>query len=73
MLIGAPPFRPSHPDAFIVRRLDDPAPSACEQRPEIPKRIEAAVRKALEWKPEERFATAEELRDELTVGGSGPP
>ena len=73
MLIGTPPFRPSHPDAVIVRRLDDPAPSASEQRPEIPKRIEAAVRKALEWKPEERFATAEELRDELTVGGSGPP
>ncbi len=70
MLIGVPPFRPSHPDAVIVRRLNDPAPSVCEQRPEIPKRIEVAVRKALEWKPEERFATAEELRDELTVGGT---
>ncbi len=71
MLIGVPPFRPSHPDSIIVRRLNDPAPRACEQRPEIPKRIEVAVRKALEWKPEERFATAEELRDELTVSGGG--
>ena len=34
------------------------------------KRIDVTVRKALEWKPEERFATAEELRDELTVGGT---
>ncbi len=71
MLIGVPPFRPSHPDAVIVRRLNDPAPSVCEQRPEIPKRIDVAIRKALEWKPEDRFATAEEFRDELTVGGGG--
>ncbi len=65
MLIGAPPFRPAHPDAIIVRRLTDDTPKACDFRPEVPAHIEAAVCKSLGWKPEERFATAQEFQDAL--------
>jgi len=68
MLIGEAPFCPSHPDAIIVRRLSDEAPSARGQRAEVPRHIDAAVCKALAWRPDERFATAEKFRDELSVG-----
>lgn len=65
MLIGAPPFRPAHPDAVIVRRLHDETPKASDFRPEVPTHIDAAVYKSLGWKPEERFATAQEFRHAL--------
>ena len=67
MLIGEAPFRPSHPDAVIVRRLADEAPNACRRRAEVPRRIDAAVYRALAWRPDERFATAKKFRDELSV------
>ena len=67
MLIGSPPFRPAYPDAVIVRRLADETPKACDFRPEVPIHIEAALCKSLGWKPAERFATAEEFRDQLKV------
>jgi serine/threonine-protein kinase len=67
MLIGEAPFRPSYPDAVIVRRLADEAPSPCMHRAEVPPQIDVAVCRALAWKPDDRFATAEKFRDALSV------
>jgi serine/threonine protein kinase len=68
MLVGAPPFPARWPDTTIVRRLADETPSVCARRPEVSTKLDAAVCRALEWKPEERFASAEEFRDALGAG-----
>ncbi len=70
MLAGAPPFIPSSPRTIIVRRLADPVPAIRDVRDEVSAEVERALATALEWKPEDRFSTAEEFGTALG-GGSG--
>jgi serine/threonine-protein kinase len=67
-LTGSPPFTPSRPGTIIVRKLTDPAPSIRDVRSEVSLEVAAALRKALEWKPQDRFATAEEFAAALEGG-----
>ena len=68
MLAGAPPFIPSSPRTIIVRRLADPVPAIRDVRDEVTAEVERALATALEWKPEDRFSTAEEFGMALRGG-----
>lgn len=70
MLAGAPPFVGSVPEAVIVRRINQEPPSLRAQRPEVPARVEAAVFRALAWKPGDRFQSATEMARALADGGA---
>ena len=59
MLTGRVPHEATSPQEVIARRIHQPAPRVREIRRRIPKKIDAAVAKALHPLPSERFHTAE--------------
>src|SRR5581483_368928 len=64
LLTGEPPFSGDSFVAIALRHVNDPAPSAAARRPDVPMRVDTAVRRALEKEPEDR-PTMDELVDEL--------
>jgi len=61
MLMGEPPFSGSSPQAILGRIITTSPTPITELRKTVPPNVEAAVRKALEKVPADRFATASEL------------
>jgi serine/threonine-protein kinase len=61
MLAGEPPFTGAHRAAILARHLADAVPPLRTVRPEVPPGIERAVLRALAKRPEQRFASADEL------------
>ena len=62
LLTGSVPFSG---DSFVVvalQHVSDPPPSVLEQRPEVPLRVAAAVERALEKDPDDRFPTMDDVR-----------
>jgi tRNA A-37 threonylcarbamoyl transferase component Bud32/tetratricopeptide (TPR) repeat protein len=57
MLAGIVPFSAPTAVAIIAKRFGEPATPLREKRPEVPAAVDAAVRKALEPAPENRFQT----------------
>jgi eukaryotic-like serine/threonine-protein kinase len=70
MLTGRHPFAATSAQAMIVAHLTEPAPPVARLRPDTPPAVNAAISRALAKKPDERFRTADELRDALE--GAGP-
>ena len=67
MLIGEPPFTGPSVQAIVARLLtDEPRPMA-GQRKAIPEHVEAAVMRALEKLPADRFAQASEFATALAT------
>ena len=62
MLVGDPPYQGSTAQAVLAKILTDPAPAPTKVRLSIPPNVDAAIRKALEKLPADRFASAQELR-----------
>jgi len=62
MLSGAPPFNAETPLAIVFRQVSEPPPSLPES---VPERLRTIVERALAKDPLKRFASAEELRQEL--------
>ncbi|MGW2250818.1 serine/threonine-protein kinase [Kitasatospora sp. NPDC001660] len=84
MLAGAPPFRRESDLALLWAHLNDPPPTLCEHRPDLPPAVDAVVARALAKAPGDRYATCLQfvtaLRAAVTVGaapaawtGGGPP
>ena len=72
MLVGEPPFTGPTMQAIVARLLaDEPRPMAA-QRKSIPAHVEAAVHKALEKLPADRFASAREFSAALSGEGQTP-
>lgn len=69
LLAGAPPFTGPTPEAVLIKRFTEDAPTLTAVRPGIPDRIAAAVGRALARDPGERFASAGAFAAAL---GSGP-
>jgi serine/threonine-protein kinase len=65
LLTGAPPFSGENFVAVAMQHINEPVPPVAEQRPDVPPRLDAAVRRALAKEPERRFATMEEFGREL--------
>ncbi len=75
MLAGERPFTGDSPFAVAAAHQNAPVPPLRERRPDVPPALAAAVERALAKRPEERFASAEELRAALAPrrgAGAGP-
>ncbi|MCH7491323.1 MAG: protein kinase [Gemmatimonadetes bacterium] len=58
MLAGSAPYAAENAQATLARQVVDPVPSVRKARPDVPKALDAAVRKALAKNPAERTETA---------------
>ena len=61
MLVGDPPYPGSTAQAVLGKIMAGNPVSATEQRPSIPANVDAAVRKALEKLPADRFSSAQDF------------
>lgn len=68
---GVLPFTGNAPLQSIQRRLEAPAPDPQTLRPDLPLHLSAAIRKALERDPADRFQTAEEMARALADRAGG--
>jgi eukaryotic-like serine/threonine-protein kinase len=71
MLAGEPPYTGPTPQAIVIKRLTEPAPSVRAARPTVPPAVDEAIRKALALVPADRFTTAKEFAVVLHVSTSG--
>ena len=69
MLVGDPPFAGSTAQAVLRKIIAGKSVSAREERPSIPANVDAALRKALEKLPADRFASAQEFAKALDDPG----
>ena len=61
MLVGEPPYPGATAQAVLGKIIAGKPVSATEHRPSIPANVDAAVRKALEKLPADRFASAQDF------------
>jgi eukaryotic-like serine/threonine-protein kinase len=71
LLAGEPPFTGPTPRAVLARRLRDPVPRLSAGR-DVPPPVEAAIRRALEREPKDRFATVADFA-RAVEGTDAPP
>ena len=67
MVAGVPPFKGATGAALLAQHLTAKPPSICAQRPHCPASIDAAVSRALEKTPADRYRTAREFYAALTA------
>jgi TolB-like protein/Flp pilus assembly protein TadD len=65
LLTGEKPFRSKNPAALLHEILYNPVPDMSKIRPGIPEGIQKVVEKGMAKKPDERYASMEELIDAL--------
>jgi eukaryotic-like serine/threonine-protein kinase len=65
MLAGKPPFTGDSPVAVAYQQLSQTAPPPSTHNPDVPPALDAIVMRAMSKNPDERQATAEEIREEL--------
>lgn len=67
LLTGRQLFAPGkeQPQELIERTRDPVAPAPSERAPRVPAELDAIVKKALEPRPEDRYATGKDFRDAL--------
>jgi tRNA A-37 threonylcarbamoyl transferase component Bud32/Tol biopolymer transport system component len=66
MLTGNPPHTGSTAQQIIMKIIAEPVPVVTSLRKSVPRNVAAALEKALEKLPADRFATAKEFSDALT-------
>jgi len=66
MLVGEPPFAGSTAQAVLGKIIAGKSVSAMEERPSVPANVDAAIRKALEKLPADRFARADDFANALS-------
>ena len=57
LLVGSVPYTAEGFLAVAMKHVHDPVPSVGEKRPDVPLRVDAAVRRALAKSPRDRFAS----------------
>ena len=67
LLIGQPPYTGDSFVSVAMRHVNDPVPSVTAARPDVPLRVDAALRRALAKDPDDRFQTMGELVAELSA------
>jgi predicted Ser/Thr protein kinase len=71
LLAGRPPYSGDSFVSVAMRHVNDPVPSITAARPDVPLRVDAALRRALAKDPDDRFATMDELVAELSACRAG--
>jgi len=71
MLAGEAPFTGATAQAIVARVLTDQPRSVSAQRHTVPPQLDAAVRRALEKLPADRFQTPTQFADSLVAGARG--
>jgi Serine/threonine protein kinase len=66
MLAGEPPFTGPNPQAVLTRVQRTPAPSVRLLRPELPRGVDAVIRRALAKSPADRYQRAGDFASALT-------
>ncbi len=69
MLVGEPPYTGSTPQAILGKIIQAKPVSATEARQTVPANVDAAIRKALEKVPADRFASTSEFARALGEAG----
>jgi serine/threonine-protein kinase len=74
MLAGESPFAAPSPQAVLRRMLQEPPSALATRRADVAPSLEAAVRRALARRPDDRFPSAAEFAAALAVpAGNGDP
>ncbi|HWC36943.1 MAG TPA: serine/threonine-protein kinase, partial [Acidimicrobiales bacterium] len=68
-LAGHPPFEAELPVGVIAQHLEATPPPLRQQRPEVSPGLEGVVMRALEKDPQQRFASADEMRRSMSASG----
>ena len=66
-LTGEPPYRGDTPLSIVLKHLDAPIPRPSSLTPTVDPKLEAVCLKALSKAPEDRFASAREMRAALAT------
>ena len=69
MLVGEPPYTGSTPQAVLGKIVTGDAPSARAERTSVPANVDAAIRRAMERIPADRFTAARDFGAALTDQG----
>jgi serine/threonine protein kinase len=72
MLSGQPPFRADTRAALRLAIINDPPAPLRARRPELPGWLAAVVERALDKRPERRYASARAFARALGIGGAEP-
>jgi tRNA A-37 threonylcarbamoyl transferase component Bud32 len=74
MLTGEQPYRAGDPIATAMKHLDEPPRHPRDANPAVPEELDALVVKLLAKRPEDRYASAAQLAEDLRqVRGGLPP
>jgi WD40 repeat protein/predicted Ser/Thr protein kinase len=73
LLTGRPPFRADTPAAILKKVIEEDPTSPRMLQPLIPRDLETIALKCLEKEPEQRYASAAELADDMRRYLSGEP
>src|SRR5581483_7617116 len=57
LLAGSPPYSGDSFVSVALRHVNDPVPSIAAARPDVPLRVDAALRRAMAKEPDDRFPT----------------
>jgi serine/threonine-protein kinase len=70
MLAGRVPFTGESPTVIMMKQVQDRPPSILEARPDLPAGVDSLVERALAKQPIDRFQTAGELFEALTMAAA---
>ena len=70
MLAGEPPYTGPTSQSVIVKILTQPPPSLSNRRSSVPPHVDAAIQKALEKLPADRFGSADQFAEALARPGA---
>ncbi|HET9554088.1 MAG TPA: protein kinase [Anaeromyxobacteraceae bacterium] len=70
LVAGRPPFHGKSPVAMVSAHLHEPPPPLLEVAPGVSEELAALVHKALEKRPDDRWASADEMRGALLQLGA---
>jgi len=70
MFTGDPPFMATNIQSLVAKLLTEPPPGVVNQRERVPLHVEAAIHRALEKRPADRFASAKAFADALKDGNA---
>jgi serine/threonine protein kinase len=73
MLVGHVPFTGGSPTEIMLKQMQQPAPSVLNERSDLPPAVGQVVARALEKLRHDRYASAAELIDDLTIAAGMEP